>query len=91
MLLADVLRLRLAQHKAGLRCYLVLSLWILLLVGGAYKFLEPRAKPLEASSTAAGDPFVSLSFDVKTRRIFGLCNRPEEIKAGDEGAHFVKK
>lgn len=88
MLLADLLRLRMhvPQHKA-LHCYLVLSVWILLLIGGVYKFLEPKQKAAEPAVTS--DLFVNLAIDVKTKKIFRLCNKPEDISVGDEGKIIV--
>lgn len=88
MLLADLLRLHMyvPQHKA-LHCYLILSVWILLLIGGVYKFLEPKQKSLEP--TIPSDLFVNLAVDVKTKKIFKLCNQPEEIFVGDEGSFFI--
>lgn len=84
MLLADLLRLHMyvPQHKA-LHCYIILSVWILLLIGGVYKFLEPKQKPVEP--TVATDLFVNLAVDVKTKKIFKLCNEPEDIAVDDEG------
>lgn len=70
------------QSKA-LHCYILLSIWILLLVAGVYKFLEPKQKlPTPAIAT---ELFHNLALDVKTKRIFKICNLPEEITVGDEG------
>ncbi|KAJ8951593.1 hypothetical protein NQ318_020470 [Aromia moschata] len=75
--------LRMPQNKA-IHCYLLMSVWILLLIVGIYKFLEPKQKLLEPSSSPA-ELLSSLSVDVKTKRIFKICNFPEEIILGDEG------
>ncbi|KAJ8929542.1 hypothetical protein NQ314_017760 [Rhamnusium bicolor] len=75
--------LRMPQSKA-IHCYLLMSVWILLLIVGIYKFLEPKQKLVE-STTIPTELFSSLSVDVKTKRIFKICNFPDEITAGDEG------
>ncbi|CAH0564791.1 unnamed protein product [Brassicogethes aeneus] len=79
----DVLKLP-AQNKA-LHCYLLMSVWILLLIVGVYyKFLEPSRRLPEPASTT--ELFQSLTLDVKTKRIFKICNFPDEMGEGDEGS-----
>lgn len=70
------------QQKA-LHCYIMLSIWILLLVAGIYKFLEPKQKLVEPIVTT--ELFHNLAFDVKTKKIFQICNLPSEMTHGDEG------
>lgn len=68
----------------ALHCYLLMTVWILLLVAGVYKFLEPKQKlPEPAVNTA--ELFHNLANDIKTRRIFKICNFPNDIVDGDEG------
>lgn len=71
----------------ALHCYILLSIWILLLVAGLYKFLEPQQKLSSAVSDA--DLFHNLAVDVKTKRIFKICNLPDQIEVGDEGIFSV--
>lgn len=71
------------QQKA-LHCYIIMSIWILMLVAGIYKFLEPHQRSAPEPSVNT-DPSHNLEFDVKTKRIFKLCNQPHEISDGDEG------
>lgn len=82
----DVLRLP-AQNKA-LHCYLLMSIWILLLIAGVYyKFLEPDQRLPDPAVTT--ELIQSLTFDVKTKRIFKICNLPNDIVEGDEGKSFM--
>lgn len=69
----------------ALHCYLLMIIWILLLVAGVYKFLEPRQKLPEPAVSA--ELFHNLANDIKTRRIFKICNFPNEIADGDEGSN----
>lgn len=69
--------------RKPMHCYVLLSIWILLLVGGVYKFLEP--KPKYSTSTIGTEQFHNLVLDVKTKRIFKICNLPDDIKGGNEG------
>ncbi|XP_044253709.1 2-phosphoxylose phosphatase 1 isoform X1 [Tribolium madens] len=73
----------------ALHCYLLMIIWILLLVAGVYKFLEPRQRPPEPAVSA--ELFHNLANDIKTRRIFKICNFPHEISDGDEGVVQSKK
>lgn len=74
---------RMPYQQKALHCYLMLSIWILLLIAGVYKFLEPKPKLIEPP--VPGDLFENLVFDVKTKKIFQICNLPQEIVNGDEG------
>uniref|UniRef100_A0A1Y1KPX7 2-phosphoxylose phosphatase 1 n=1 Tax=Photinus pyralis TaxID=7054 RepID=A0A1Y1KPX7_PHOPY len=69
--------------RRPLHCYILLSIWILLLVGGVYKYLEP--KPRYPTASIATEQYHNLVLDVKTKRIFKVCNLPDDIKSGDEG------
>ncbi|XP_018577324.1 2-phosphoxylose phosphatase 1 [Anoplophora glabripennis] len=75
--------LRMPQNKA-IHCYLLMSVWILLLIVGIYKFLEPKQKFLD-SPTVATELYSGLSVDIKTKRIFKICNFPDELETGEEG------
>ncbi|CAG9831809.1 unnamed protein product [Diabrotica balteata] len=80
---------RMPQNKA-IHCYLLMSLWILLIVVGIYKFLEEKQKtpePEVISSTS----YTNLALDAKTKRIFRICNFPEDLVTGDEGAIHTSK
>lgn len=79
--------LRMPYQQKAFHCYLMLSIWILLLIAGIYKFLEPKPKLIEPSSALvnSADLFENLQFDIKTKKIFQLCNLPQEIISGDEG------
>lgn len=73
-----------SQNKA-LHCYLILSFWILLVIIGLYKFFDWNKEDIEPVGATTGI-FNNLGIiDVKTRRIFQICNFPEEIYQGDEG------
>lgn len=85
MFLADLLR-KFPQHKA-LHCYLLLSVWILLLIAGVYKSLEP--KPRVSEPLVTGELFHNLAVDVKTKKIFKICNLPDGISLGDEGTFIL--
>lgn len=67
------------QHKV---LYIVI-VWLLILIAGIYKYLEPRQRALEPVVTA--ELFHNLAVDIKTKRIFKICNPPQEIVSGDEG------
>ncbi|CAG9865444.1 unnamed protein product [Phyllotreta striolata] len=75
--------LRIHQTKA-LHCYILMTLWILLIVVGIYKFLESKQKLTETEVSSAS--YTNLALDAKTKRIFRICNFPEDISTGDEGA-----
>lgn len=77
----DMLRMSLSQNKA-LHCYLLLTVWILLLIGGVYKFLEPE--PPIAGPHLTTELFHNLPYD-KTKKVFRICNFPSDISEGDEG------
>lgn len=84
-MLFDVLRV-FRQHKP-LHCYFILSVWILILIAGVYKFFDPKQKITEP--VVAGELFHNLELDVKTKKIFKICNLPSNIFAGDEGNCIV--
>lgn len=60
-----------------------MSIWILLLVAGIYKFLETKQE--FPNPTSPTELFHNLAIDVKTKRIFKICNFPNDITPGDEG------
>ncbi|CAG9817601.1 unnamed protein product [Phaedon cochleariae] len=73
---------RMPQNKA-IQCYLLMSLWILLIIFGVYKFMEPQQKILDTTLKPT-QLYSTLESDGKTRRIFKICNFPEDISPGDE-------
>ncbi|XP_067010672.1 2-phosphoxylose phosphatase 1 [Anabrus simplex] len=77
-----------SQHRA-LYCYLILSVWIFLLVAGMYKYIgieEPGSALKHAANEVPMRKFNrNIKPDIKMRRIFRLCNPPEEIGIGNEG------
>ncbi|XP_056629623.1 2-phosphoxylose phosphatase 1 [Diorhabda sublineata] len=75
---------RMPQSKA-IHCYMLMSLWILLIIVGIYKFLETKKSPQEPENILSTS-YTNLAIDAKTKRIFKICNFPEEIVTGDEGA-----
>lgn len=70
------------QQKALL---IVLIIWLLIVIAGVYRYLEPKQKALEPVVTS--ELFHNLAFDVKTKRIFKICNPTQEITTLDEGKH----
>ncbi|XP_074030672.1 2-phosphoxylose phosphatase 1 [Leptinotarsa decemlineata] len=80
---------RMPQNKA-IHCYLLMSIWILLIVIGVYKFWEPKQQVLESSSTPT-ESLNHLAVDTKTKKIFKICNFPNDISLGDEGILDEKK
>lgn len=79
---------RMPQNKA-IHCYLLMSLWIILIIIIIYKFSEPKRKILE-SDAGPTQQFSSLAVDVKTKRILKICNFPDDIEQGDEGKNMYK-
>lgn len=80
---------RMPQSKA-IHCYMLMSLWILLIIVGIYKFLETKQKPQEPENLLSTS-YTNLVLDAKTKRIFRICNFPEDIITGDEGAIHENK
>lgn len=76
-----------SQHRA-LYCYLILSVWIFLLVAGMYKYIGNEDSISALKHTNNDTPMRSFSKnlkpDIKTRRIFKMCNPPEDITIGNE-------
>lgn len=79
--------LRLLRQRKPLHCYFFLSVWILILIAAVYKFFDPKQKISEP--VVAGELFHNLELDVKTKKIFKVCNLPDGIYAGDEGSNFL--
>lgn len=81
--------LRLVSQNRAVHCYLLLIIWILLVIAGIYKLLDK--KETNASFVpVTTELFHNLGLaNVKTKRLFKLCNFPEEIYQGDEGEYFV--
>ncbi|XP_060522564.1 2-phosphoxylose phosphatase 1 [Cylas formicarius] len=72
-------------HNRAFYCYVVLSIWILLLVAGVYRFFEWHYKESEPAVVTT-ELFNNLGIaDARTKRIFKICNFPDEIYQGDEG------
>lgn len=55
-----------------------------MIIVGVYKFLEPSQKLLGPIPRLNDNPS-GLGLDVKTKKVFRICNFPEDISAGDEG------
>lgn len=81
--------LRLIKHHRALNCYVILSVWILLVIAGIYKFLDWTPKVIETTPASITETFeASGSSGGKSKRIFRLCNFPEDIDQGDEGENI---
>ncbi|XP_022203174.2 2-phosphoxylose phosphatase 1 [Nilaparvata lugens] len=88
--LCPTLVMRLTSQHRAIYCYLLLSAWIFVLLGGMYKYIgsEDGSGSLVRHST--GD-FTTRSFsqsirpDIKARRVMKVCNPPNMITAGSEG------
>ncbi|XP_071051856.1 2-phosphoxylose phosphatase 1 isoform X2 [Onthophagus taurus] len=63
--------------------YFVGIFWLLALTVGVYRYFGPRSKLLEP--VVSYELFNNLEVDVKTKRIFTVCNPTQEIVTGDEG------
>lgn len=77
---------RMSQNKA-IHCYILMTVWILLIVIGIYKFTETKEKNL-GSTLKPIEPFNNLKVDIKIQRILKICNLPDDIEQGDEGRLF---
>lgn len=77
---------RMSQHKA-IHCYILMTIWILLIVIGIYKFTETKEKNL-GSTLKPIEPFNNLKVDIKIQRILKICNLPNDIEQGAEGRLF---
>lgn len=77
-----------SQHKA-IHCYLLMTLWILLIVIGIYKFTDTKEKKME-SSIKPIESFNNLKVDIKIQRILKLCNFPASIEKGNEGIRKMR-
>uniref|UniRef100_A0A0A9WWG5 2-phosphoxylose phosphatase 1 n=1 Tax=Lygus hesperus TaxID=30085 RepID=A0A0A9WWG5_LYGHE len=83
-----ILRLSL-QHRA-LYCYLVLSLWILVLLGVMYKYISLENDALNvlrlhSTDVGASSTVKQFKFSIKSRKVVQSCNHYSEISAGAEG------
>lgn len=74
------------QNKA-IHCYILMTVWILLIVIGIYIFTESKEKNL-GSTLKPIEPFNNLKVDIKIQRILKICNLPSDIEQGDEGNFF---
>lgn len=74
---------RMSQNKA-VHCYLLMTIWILLIVIGIYKFTESKEKNI-VSTLKPVENFSNLKLDIKIQRILKICNLPDDIEQGDEG------
>ncbi|KAL1139806.1 hypothetical protein AAG570_006783 [Ranatra chinensis] len=77
------------QHRA-LYCYLVLSVWIFVLLGGMYKYIGREDDSLNILKLTVTDITTrtltqSIKPDVKSGRVIKVCNAPKEILLGSEG------
>ncbi|XP_008556406.1 2-phosphoxylose phosphatase 1 [Microplitis demolitor] len=87
-MLTEMVRLS-YQHRA-FYCYVILSIWIFLLVAGMYKYIgnnensSVQSKPL-SSDVPVREFARHFKPDIKNKRIFKLCNPPEDIRSGAEG------
>lgn len=72
-----------SQHKA-IHCYMLLTVWILLIVFGIYKFTETKENNLE-SIIKPMESFNNFKIDLKVQRILKVCNFPDNIERGNEG------
>lgn len=78
-----------SQSKA-LHCYLILSIWILVVILVLYKYFDWAQDDTDRVHITT-ELFSNLGIaDVKTKRIFKICNFPEEIYQGDEGSKTIK-
>ncbi|XP_050305286.1 2-phosphoxylose phosphatase 1 isoform X2 [Anthonomus grandis grandis] len=83
---------RLVSQSKALHCYLLLSLWILLVIAGVYNYFDWHKNDSEFLLPATTELFHNLGIaGVKTKRIFRICNFPEEIYQGEEGILDNKK
>lgn len=80
-MLFDVFRV--LRQRKSLYCYFLIGIWFLLVVAAVYKFLKPIQTNSEPVIT--GELFHNLALDVKTKKIFQICNSPDGISVGDEG------
>ncbi|KAH1026303.1 hypothetical protein HUJ05_010845 [Dendroctonus ponderosae] len=79
---------RLLKHSRAFNCYILLSVWILLVIAGIYKFLDWSPKVIQTTPSPITETFeASGSAGRKSKRIFRLCNFPEDINEGDEVFH----
>lgn len=77
--------IRMSQNKA-IHCYILMTIWILLIVFGIYKFTDSKGRVLD-SSLKPTELFNNLKVDLKVQRILKICNFPEDIEQGDEGKY----
>lgn len=80
--------LRLVSQNRAVHCYLILIVWILLVIAGIYKLLDKKETNASFAPVTT-ELFHNLGVaNVKTKRLFKLCNFPEEIYQGDEGEYL---
>lgn len=83
------MNLRLVSQNRAVHCYLVLVVWILLVIAGIYKLLDKKETNISFAPVTT-ELFHNWGLaSVKTKRLFKLCNFPEEIYQGDEGEYLV--
>lgn len=76
---------RLISQNKALHCYLILSVWILIVIGGLYKYFDWHREDIELVPVTT-ELFHNLGIaGLKTKRLFRICNFPEEIYQGEEG------
>ncbi|XP_066253006.1 2-phosphoxylose phosphatase 1 isoform X1 [Euwallacea similis] len=83
--------LRLISQNRAVHCYLVLILWILVVIAGIYKLLNENHMHAVITPVTT-ELFHNLGIaNVKTKRLYRICNFPEEIYQGNEGILDNKK
>lgn len=73
---------RIFRQRKPVHCYFVIVFWFILLITAVYKFVRPKRAQ---EPVVSGELFHNLALDVKTRKIFTICNLPDDIRDGDEG------
>uniref|UniRef100_A0A1B6EF73 2-phosphoxylose phosphatase 1 n=1 Tax=Clastoptera arizonana TaxID=38151 RepID=A0A1B6EF73_9HEMI len=79
MLLPSVLTKLKVQHRA-LSCYLLLSIWLFLLIGGMYKYIGTGDVIKLSNNDVTYHSFShNIHPSVKTKNKFRICNSPQDI------------
>lgn len=78
------------QHKA-VQIFIVMSIWILVLIVGLYKFWDPLQARSPDQPPGITDSTRALDYDVKTKKILKICNLPRDMEKGNEGGITSKE